>query len=301
MLSPERNALQTGRCRCSAIKRICLATDFSPAAEVAASYARALALSFSATVQIVHIFDTDIFLDEDEGRIRSFAHRHETRSNCLMEVAKAFDVAGLKATTTLKVDMPAWNGVLKAANEGNADLIVAATKSKAQLKRIFIGSTDEELIRRSNLPVMSIGPNVKLATDGPTSFSRVVYATDFSAEAERAAKCALSFAERDGATVYVCHVVAPTTNHLEATAPSVEDAQEAMERLVVETSGGKCSCTVTIARGNPADAVLSLAADVDADLIVLGSRKSTFWLTHVERGVSLEVLARSNCPVLTIH
>ena len=58
---------------------------------------------------------------------------------------------------------------------------------------------------------------------------------------------------------------------------------------------------MTIGEGDPANAILALAAEVNADLIVLGARRSSFWLTHVERGVSLEVLAQAHCPVLTIH
>jgi hypothetical protein len=33
----------------------------------------------------------------------------------------------------------------------------------------------------------------------------------------------------------------------------------------------------------------------------MGPRKHSFWLTHVKRGVTLEVLAHATCPVLTVH
>ena len=57
--------------RCTSLKRIVFGTDFSPVAERAATCARGLALSFSAKVDVVHVFDTDLFLDDDEPRLRS--------------------------------------------------------------------------------------------------------------------------------------------------------------------------------------------------------------------------------------
>ena len=49
-----------------------------------------------------------------------------------------------------------------------------------------------------------------------------------------------------------------------------------------------------------AKGILELAKRVHADLTVLGPRKPTFVLTHLERGVILEVLADAECPVLTV-
>lgn len=234
------------KCRCSSVKRICIGTDFSPGAEIAASYARALALSFSATVQIVHVFDSDIFLDDDEARLRNQADRLAIRSKRLTKVAETFGGIGIESTTTVAFDPPAWTGLLAAADVGKADLIVVATKSKAQLKRVFIGSTVEELIRRSNLPVMTIGPNVKSAQDGPLSFRRIVYATDFSAEAERAVKCALSFAAHGGASLHVCHVMEAKMDHSATAVAARGDVREAIERLVSENSAGTSNSRVIL-------------------------------------------------------
>jgi hypothetical protein len=33
---------------------------------------------------------------------------------------------------------------------------------------------------------------------------------------------------------------------------------------------------------------------------VLGARKSTFWLTRIERGLTPALLAEARCPVMTI-
>ncbi len=43
-----------------------------------------------------------------------------------------------------------------------------------------------------------------------------------------------------------------------------------------------------------------LQTEFIADLIVLGARKSSFWLEYVETGVTPAILAAAKCPVLTI-
>lgn len=40
---------------------------------------------------------------------------------------------------------------------------------------------------------------------------------------------------------------------------------------------------------------------VNADLIIMGARQRSFWLTRLHRGVTQDVLAQAACPVLWVH
>ncbi|MGA7158560.1 MAG: universal stress protein [Acidobacteriaceae bacterium] len=281
------------------LKRIVFGTDFSPVAERAASYAKALALSFGAAVDLVHVFDTDVYLNDAEPRLHSLEERLAVRSEQLETLATTFEEAGIAIETELPMLRPSWTGLLKAAEAEHADLIVVATRSKAQLKRVFVGSTVEELIRHAKEPVMTVGPNVPVAAEGPLAFQRILYATDFTPEAEKAARAALSFAVPGGAAIFVCHVIDCKEG---ARGTAVEgEVRETLERQIEESPLGGYGCELTLAYGAPAQAILSVAEKVKADLIVMGPRKHSFWLTHVKRGVTLEVLAQARCPVLTVH
>ena len=282
-----------------AVKRIVFGTDFSPVAERAATYAKGLALSFAASVDLVHVFDTDVYLDDAEPRLRTLDDRLAVRSEKLEALAKTFAAEGLRTKTELPMLRPSWSGLLKAAEAEKADLIVVATRSKAQLKRVFVGSTVEELIRQASQPVLTVGPHVSAAADGPVEFQRIVYATDFTPEAEKAAQAALLFAERGEARITVCHVIDCRGNSEEI--PAEGDVREELERLLAASPLGAYGCDLDAACGAPAESILALAAKVKADLIVMGPRKHSFWLTHVKRGVTLEVLAQATCPVLTVH
>lgn len=281
------------------LKRIVMGTDFSPVAERAATYARGLALSFGASVDLVHVFDTDVYLDDAEPRLRTLDDRLEARSEKLEAMAKTFAAAGLKTKTELPMVRPGWTGLLTAAETEGADLIVVATRSKAQLKRMFVGSTVEELIRHTARPVLTVGPHVEAVAEGPLEFRRIVYATDFTPEAEKAAQAALLFAEHGGATITVCHVIDCRANPEQRLAKA--EVRENVEGLMAGSALGARGCELEIAYGAPAESILALAERVKADLIVMGPRKHSFWLTHVKRGVTLEVLAEAKCPVLTVH
>jgi nucleotide-binding universal stress UspA family protein len=233
----------------TAVQRIVFGTDFSPLAERAATYARGLALSFGANVDVVHVFDSDVYLDDAEPRLRTLDDRLAVRSEKLDELAKRFVATGLCTRTEMPMVQPGWSGLLKAAEADKADLIVVATRSKAQLKRVFVGSTVEELIRHAAVPVLTVGPHVTAAAAGALAFQRIVYATDFAPGAEKAARAALLFAERGEAEVYVCHVIGCKGCADEAAEEG--DVRGQLERQIAASALGAYGCELEISYWEP--------------------------------------------------
>jgi nucleotide-binding universal stress UspA family protein len=76
--------------------------------------------------------------------------------------------------------------------------------------------------------------------------------------------------------------------------------QTELKRMIPESSYDWCSPECVVEDGNAANAILKLAERVQADLLVLGARKASFWLTHIERGLTPELLAHAACPVMTV-
>jgi nucleotide-binding universal stress UspA family protein len=188
---------------------------------------------------------------------------------------------------------------LKCAEEDRVDLIVAGTAAKSGPERLVLGSNAAELIRNARCPVLTVGPRVPEPEEGPLRFRDIVVATDFSAEAAKAIQLALSFAQDSRAHIYLCYVV---SSHAVGTASeSMDDAfRSALERLIPESCRERCSPECVVEHGDAGRGVLELAKRVKADLIVLGARKASFWLMHVERGLTPDLLAEATCPVLTV-
>jgi nucleotide-binding universal stress UspA family protein len=279
------------------VKKILLATDFSPASEKAASYAKALARRFSSTVEITHIFDMSAVASYGEAIVNE---RRRMSNETLERLRDGFSASGINARTTLPEGHRPSAGLLKIAKEHAVDLIIAGTQSRSGMERLLLGSTAEQLIRNAECPVLTVGPNARIPGKGPLVFQTIVYATDFSSEAAKAAIFALSFAQDSGAHLYFCHVLGLQTDTTAKTEFLDRTFQSALKRMIPESSYDWCSPECVVEHGNAAKAILEVAARVQADLIVLGARKASFWLTHIERGLTPDLLAQANCPVMTV-
>jgi len=283
------------------VNKILLATDFSSASEKATAYARALARRFSSTVEIAHVFDPSVVTSYEEAVVGLLVNeRRRTVSEGLERLRNDFSASGIDAQTTLPEGHRAFATLLKIAKDHEVDLIVAGTESKSGVERLILGSTAEQLIRNAECPVLTVGPNARIPSDAPLAFQTIVYATDFSAESAKAAVYALSFAQDSGAHLYFCYVLGVQTDTT-AKRESLDKAfQAALERMIPESSYDWCNPECVVEHGNASKAILELAERVHADLIVLGARKASFWLTHVERGVTPNLLAQATCPVMTV-
>jgi len=283
------------------IDTILLATDFSGASEKAASYAKAIARRFGATLEMVHVVDPSAvaIYDEVAGAMptlhKSFGEAEDqagTQASFIEAgvVTKSFTVEGHDAAQTL----------LHLAQQHHADLIVAGTQSKTGVERLFLGSTAERLIRTADCPVLTIGPSVVWPLEGPMSFRTIVYATDFSVQAAKAARYALAFAAQHGARLCCCYVENSESEVPALEADATADFTEALRHLMPDHTLDGVQPEFFVEHGEPAEGILALANKVGADLIVLGPRKASFWLKYVNRGVTPSLLAEAKCPVMTI-
>jgi len=283
------------------LKKILLATDFSSASEKAAAYAKALARRFGSTVEIAHVFDPSVVTSYEEATLGMVATmKRQSSDEELERVRSDFYAAGIDVSTTSPEGHSPAPDLLKLAKQRKVDVIVAGTSSRRGLERLILGSTAEELIRNAPCPVLTVGPNADPPADKPLFFERILYATDFSAEADKAAAFALSFAEDSGARLLLCYIFDPAKVRPTVTAVVDDAFKRALQRLVPESSYDWCNPEFLVEHGEAAEAILGVAARVKPDLIVLGARRSSFWLTHVERGVTTNLLAEAHCPVMTV-
>jgi nucleotide-binding universal stress UspA family protein len=282
------------------LKNILFATDFSSASDRAASYAKALALNFRSSVEIVHVFDPSVVTTYVEAILGvPVKDRQRVMSDSIEQVKNDFAASGIDVHTSLPEGHRPHATVLNLAKQLETDLIVAGTHSRLGLERLVIGSTAEELIRNAVCPVLTVGPHAKQLLAGPLVFRTIVYATDFSAEAAKAAVYALSFAQDSGAHLYFCHV---------ATAESTAEQRKSLDarlkadlrRMIPESSYEWCTPETVVEHGDAAGGILELSERVHADLIVLGARNASFWLTHIEHGLTPDLLAEATCPVMTV-
>lgn len=141
-------------------------------------------------------------------------------------------------------------------------------------------------------------------------FSSIVVGTDGSETADRALTRAFDMARLTGARLHVVSAYAPTPARLTGGAPATEAAewsvgpdfevQAVLDRAEGRARGEDVPIEVHALKGDPGDAIIAIAAETDADLIVLGSRGMQ-GARRVLGSVPNKVSHRAPCDVLIVQ
>ena len=277
---------------------ILFATDFSPSAATARLYVQALAARYQSQARLMHVVDLDAaFKGSDAGLSIDIFRRLGEQSLASLESELSSEKVRVESVLCEGTNPAAM--ILEEAGQRRTDLLVIGTRGHKGVARLVLGSTAEKLIHQAVCPILAIGPSVP-APKLPINFERIVYATDFSPEAAKACVFALSFAQDFGAHLYLCHVL-PDGNHQMNDQELNDRFISALRNLVPDVSREWCEPECVLEHGVAADGILLLAQRVKADLIVLGTRKTSRWFDNFKSGVAFQVICDSHCPVLTIR
>jgi nucleotide-binding universal stress UspA family protein len=279
---------------------ILFATDFSPSAETAKLYVQALAQRYQSRVRLMHVVDlASAFKAPDAGLSIDIFRRFGEES--LTRLRRELVSEKIHVEAVLCEGINPATEILQAAQDGSTNLLVIGTRGHKGLAKLVLGSTAEELIHQAKCPILTIGPAVP-APKEPVSFQSIVYATDFSPEAAKACVFALSFAQDFGAHLYLCHVLPEPAGTDQMNDHELNAGfTDALQRLVPDVARESCEPECVLEHGFAADGILLLAQRVKADLIVLGTRKTSHWFNNFKTGVAFQVISSSRCPVLTIR
>ena len=132
----------------------------------------------------------------------------------------------------------------------------------------------------------------------------ILVATDFSEHSERALECAITLAKATGGTVHLLHAM-----HVSG---DVRMSGEWWSTLRAGAVAGLGTCLEKLdAAGvaaeshfvdeHPVSAILRLADELGADLIVMGSRGRSGLATVLLGSVADRTLRLATCPVITVQ
>jgi nucleotide-binding universal stress UspA family protein len=124
----------------------------------------------------------------------------------------------------------------------------------------------------------------------------IIHPTDFSDRSESALSLAWSLARDHGALLILLHVIVPTEDSW-----FQQDAAEVREKLnQMPMPGAEVRVDRRLIEGIPASEILRVAAETNADLIVLGTHGRTGVARALLGSVAEQVVRRASCPVLTL-
>lgn len=135
-------------------------------------------------------------------------------------------------------------------------------------------------------------------------FNTIVFATDGSASAEKALPVATSVAKAMGGRLVLAHVDEVTVSGAGIPIGTGDEAlQDALNEHVRKAKHEGVSVefrSAKAAAGDAASAIVRIAEDVEADLIVAGSRGRGPIAGLILGSVALRLLQSASCPVLIV-
>lgn len=303
-------------------RTIMVPLDRSPFAEQALPFALALA-DDGAAVHLALVHYLPGLMDSPDLPPEIFeqadAEVRLTESTYLEDLAARIATDRPVSVRPRLLQGPVVSALQDYLREVRADLIVMSTHGHGGLKRAWLGSVTDALLRRSTTPLLLIRPletpepAVPEAVGARAPFQHVVVAVDGSPIAEEAAVQAASFAQANTARLTLLRIVKPPLHTTLGYLPhTVRVHHEQLERMESEatmyvgtlatrlrTMGARVHERVVVDY-HPADAILREASDLGADVIALGSHGRGGVRRLVIGSVADKVIRGSTIPVFVL-
>jgi nucleotide-binding universal stress UspA family protein len=181
-----------------------------------------------------------------------------------------------------------------------AGRVIAGTHGRRHLTKFLLGSVAHEILRSAEVPVCTIGPHAHEAS----SFGaprRILHPVSLCAGYEDSARMAIEMAQFYRADITLLHVLGRNVKSQPDSDRVVEWTRAEMQRIIPEEAPLWTQIAVQVEIGDVVEEVLNVAAEINADLIVLGVNSDvSFWPIHGDDTV-YSIIAQAKSPVLSIR
>jgi nucleotide-binding universal stress UspA family protein len=147
------------------IRTVLHPTDFSDRSDAAFGVAAALARDYGARLVVLHVAPNDVVYAGLIGAVRTDPRRYLEAIAARLAEYHADGLAAPIATHLVEGEVVA--GILRAAAEVAADLIVLGSHGRSGLGRVLLGSVAEGVLRHAPCPVLTVKAPVPIAERAP--------------------------------------------------------------------------------------------------------------------------------------
>ena len=288
---------------------ILVATDLSAPARHAVERAFLLAASTESELSILHITELDALdslreiLGDNLIEVKA-ALNSDARSQLEQMTGDASVRRGVAARTCVAEGNPLAT-IVAVTDSQEAHLVVLGARGESFLRHAMLGSTAARLLRKSSSrPVLVV-------KQAPHEYYRsVLVAVDFSPASLKAIRLARSWAPN--ANLVLLHAFElPYEGKLrlagveeqiirQCIAKEGKVLPKRLHELAADAGLGALEYSARIVHGDPAQQIIALEQEIDADLIVVGKHGSHIVEELLLGSVTKHVLAESQCDVLVV-
>ena len=300
------------------LEKILAAVDFSDEADVAINHAIRVARRTGAHLTLVHV---GVVPDQPVGvpgamhttvaeYLRLAREDLAVDRKRLAEIRERVSGQGVEVSHMVIDGIPD-QGIRRAADEIGADMIIMGTHGRTGIKRFFLGSVAERIVRLSEKHVMV----ARAGGNSEGGFHRILVTTDLAEQADLTVDLALALAA-DGGTVDVLHCwhlppmsypyYAPTKSASDIVTSLRESVVSGTARLGNELIGRHRDSRATLEfhqlEEAPAHGIQRWLEEHDGyDLVVTGSHGRRGPARLLLGSVAEFTVRHSPCSVLVIH
>jgi len=282
--------------------RILVAVDGSEPANAAFDHALDVAADCDAEVRALYVANTNRDSVTTVGN--DVRDALEAEGEDVIEGARERAAARDVPFTGEVVQGEPGDAILAAADERAADLVAIGTSGKGAIRRFLLGSVAEHVIRRADVPVLSVRADEDVRVEYP--YDSILVPTDGSEHASRAMERAVELARRHDATLHVLSVVDVMAVGVDVRADLMIDQLEESAREAVEDAGAEAGeagvdvVTDTIV-GSIHREIRSYAEENDVDLLTMGTHGRSGVDRFLLGSVTERTLRTAPAPVLTVR
>ena len=275
-------------------KSVLAATDFSDSGKEAVATAIALAERSAGKLAVISVAERPPMLpplplrrySEDPDELWS---RETRRSMTALRKRLRRKHEGTRGF--VRVGTP-WREIVELASELRVDSIVVGSRGLTGIERLLLGSTAENVVRHAPCPVLVV-------RDGPLKrIRRVLLPVDWDEGSKAAVRYAVARAD-DDLEIQAIHAIAfprlieaESADALSDDAPSSRKLRRFLDRLGAKDIPSK------VVLGQPAEAILDAAEDVDLVIIATRGRKGA--ARALLGSVAEKIVRRASGPVLVV-
>jgi len=300
--------------------KILLATDGSEHARASANFIKQFPFPKESEVIVLTVIDDEFFTKEEAEQLNkeqlsvldeAGQAAKEFGGKTVKEEAEQLKKEGFKVTTIVEVGHPA-DKILSFAEKLQIELIVMGSRGIGGIKQFLLGSVSEKVVNHAECSVLIVekGESVGLKENGVKKDWQILLAYDESEPARKAVELCASLPFDPLAEITVLTVLPLLTTYRQDIRQHLNKiwhqkkkrAQEALTRVAERLHQGIPKVSTQLQESpDVSEEILSMAEEIEADLIVIGNKGKSGVEKFFLGSVTDRIAKHAQCAVLVVR